>query len=75
MASYHCHVRPGPKGKGAEHAQSSTATHNLFVEAFSLGNHTCISLGAWRAAYDSCFGESGTTRPGLDFRDYQRELL
>jgi hypothetical protein len=48
MASYHCHVRPGPKGAGAEHAQYIERGGRFSAEKYGeIGEYARGNLPAW----------------------------
>jgi hypothetical protein len=48
MAHYHCHVRPGPKGSGAEHAQYIERGGRFTPEKYGeIGEHERGNLPAW----------------------------
>jgi len=48
MAHYHAHVRPGPRGKGAEHAQYIERGGRFSAEKYGeIGEHERGNLPAW----------------------------
>jgi hypothetical protein len=75
MASYHCHVRPGPKGKGADHAQYIERGGRFSAEKYGeIGEHARGNLPAWAqgsaARFFAAADEHGRAN-GNSYREFE----
>ncbi len=78
MAHYHCHVRPGPKGAGAEHAQYIERGGRFNAERYGeIGEHERGNLPEWAGGSAARFfaaADEHERANGNEYREFENEL-